>query len=116
MIHFQFADRFAEKTLSRAAVIALMLAMTLQAFAADARIVRARVAPAYPEIAKRMRVEGTVKLEASVDQRGDVTEVKELSGNHTLALAAKEALMKWKFAPASNDSNETIEISFNLGQ
>ena len=110
MIHF------AGKKLAHAGVIALLLATAMPALAADARAVRSRVAPTYPEIAKRMRVEGTVKLEAAVDSQGVVTEVKEVSGNHTLAVAAREALLKWKFAPAASNSNETIEISFNLGQ
>ncbi len=108
--------RFAGKKLAQAGALALALALAMPAIAADSRPVKSRVPPSYPEIAKRMRVEGTVKLQASVDQRGDVTDVKELSGNHTLAVAAKEALLKWKFAPASTDSNETIEISFNLSQ
>jgi TonB family protein len=82
---------------------------------AEARAVKMRVPPVYPEIARRMRVSGTVKLEAAVDSQGKVTDVKEVSGNHTLALAAKEALLHWKFAPAASDSNETVEINFDLG-
>lgn len=107
---------FAGKRRSQVAVIALLVAMAMPALGADARPVKSRVAPTYPEIAKRMRVEGTVKLEAAVDSQGAVTDVKELSGNHTLAVAAREALLKWKFAPAASNTNETIEISFNLGQ
>ncbi len=101
--------------LVQAGALALMLVMALPAMAGDARAVKSRVPPAYPEIAKRMRVSGTVKLEAAVDAQGKVTDVKEVSGNHTLALAAKEALLHWKFAPAASDSNETVEINFDLG-
>ena len=104
------------KKLVRAGMMALMLAMALPAIAGGARAVKSRVSPTYPEIAKRMRVSGTVKLEAAVDAQGKVTDVKELSGNHVLALAAKEALMQWKFEPAPADTNETIDINFNLGQ
>ena len=108
--------QFAGKKLAQAGVVALLLAIAMPGLAADGRPVKSRVAPTYPEIAKRMRVEGTVKLEAAVDPQGAVTDVKELSGNHTLAVAAREALLKWKFAPAPSNTNETIEISFNLGQ
>ena len=101
--------------LVQAGALALMLVMALPA-RADGRAVKSRVSPVYPEIAKRMRVSGQVKLEASVDAQGKVTDVKELSGNHTLALAAKEALMQWKFVPAPSESNETVEINFDLGQ
>ena len=99
----------------QAGVFALMLVMALPA-RADGRAVKTRVSPVYPEIAKRMRVSGVVKLEAAVDPQGKVTQVKELSGNHTLALAAKEALMQWKFVPSPSDTNETVEINFDLGQ
>ncbi len=107
--------KFAGRKLVQAAALAITLVMALPAMATDARAVKTRVPPVYPEIAKRMRISGSVKLEAAVDSQGKVTDVKEVSGNHTLAEAAKEALMKWKFASASSDSNETVEINFDLG-
>jgi len=107
--------KFVRVKFVQVSVLALMLVATLPA-RADGRTVKSRVSPVYPEIAKRMRVSGLVKLEASVDAQGKVTEVKELSGNHTLALAAKEALMQWKFVPAVSNTNETVEINFDLGQ
>jgi TonB family protein len=106
---------FVGTSLAKAGVLGLLLATALPALA-DGRAVKSRVSPVYPEIAKRMRVSGQVKLEAAVDAQGKVTDVKELSGNHTLALAAKEALMHWRFVPAPSDTNETVEINFDLGQ
>lgn len=103
------------KKLAQAMALSLILVMALPAMASDARAIKSRVSPVYPEIAKRMRVSGVVKLEAAVDPQGKVTDVKEVSGNHTLAVAAKEALMHWKFVPAEADSNETVEINFDLG-
>jgi len=35
--------------------------------AVDERAVKSRVSPAYPEIVKRMKIGGAVKLEATVD-------------------------------------------------
>lgn len=99
----------------QAGVLGLILAIALPALAGEARLVKTRVAPVYPEIAKRMRVSGTVRLEADVDAQGKVMEVKELSGNHTLAVAAKEALLQWKFAPAPSDTHESVAINFDLG-
>jgi TonB family protein len=120
MNHAQSTNRygnsgFSGRKLVQAAALAMMLVMALPAMATDARAIKTRVSPVYPEIAKRMRISGSVKLEAAVDSQGKVTDVKEVSGNHTLALAAKEALLKWKFAAASSDSNETVEINFDLG-
>ena len=103
------------RKLVQAGAFALMFALSLPAMAGEARQVKSRMSPVYPEIAKRMRVSGTVKLEAAVDAQGKVTDVKEVSGNHTLAVAAREALLHWKFAPADAGTNETVEINFDLG-
>lgn len=100
----------------QATALALMLAMAMPVWAGDARAVRSRIPPVYPELAKRMKISGAVRLEAAVDAQGKVTEVKELSGNHMLAVAAEEALRQWKFAPASAETNETVEINFMIGQ
>jgi TonB family protein len=99
---------------SRLAVLALLWSMTLPAGAADSRPVKMRVAPVYPEIAKRMRIEGEVRLQATVDAGGNVTEVKEVSGNHVLALAAEDAVRKWKFETGSGDA--TVIVAVNFGQ
>ena len=37
--------------------------------AAEERAVKSRVAPVYPELAKRMKIMGVVKVEATVDMR-----------------------------------------------
>jgi TonB family C-terminal domain len=101
--------------LVQAGAVALLVAASLPARAGDARPVKSRVNPVYPELAKRMRVSGVVKLEAAVDAQGKVTDVKEVSGNHMLALAAKEAVLQWKYVPGPSDTSEAVEISFNLG-
>ena len=100
----------------KAAVLALMLMVALPGSAAGDRTVKWKVAPVYPELAKRMKIEGAVKVEASVDADGKVTDVKTISGNHALAVAAEEAVRKWKFVPAASKSTETVEVNFSLGQ
>lgn len=94
--------------------------MLLGAFAvlcpAEQRPIKQRVAPVYPEVAKRLRVTGVVKLEVAVDSGGKVKEVKTLSGNHMLSIAAEEAVYKWKFAPAAAESTENLDIDFELNQ
>jgi hypothetical protein len=53
----------------RSGLIALALAFVFvfSGRAAEERAVKSRVAPVYPEIAKRMRISGVVKLEVTVD-------------------------------------------------
>jgi TonB family protein len=100
----------------QAAALALILAMVMPVRAAEERAVKSRVAPVYPEIAKRMRVGGEVVLEATVNAQGKVTDVKAVSGNHILVMAAEDAVRQWKFEPASGDSNVDVAISFNAAQ
>jgi len=97
------------------AALALLFAMALPVRAADDRPVKQRVPPVYPEIAKRMHVSGEVKLQATVDANGKVTEVKTLSGNHMLSMAAEDAVRKWKFESGAGESHVDVAVNFNIG-
>jgi TonB family protein len=99
-----------------AAALALILTIAMPARAADERAIKSRVAPVYPEIAKHMKIGGAVRLEATVDAQGKVTDVKTVSGNHMLAVAAEDAVRQWKFVPASSDSSVNVEVNFSTGQ
>ena len=55
--------------------------------------------PAYPASAMRMHVEGAVQLMATVAKNGDVSAVKILSGDASLAHAAADAVKRWKYKP-----------------
>ncbi len=97
-------------------VAALFLAMMLAipAMAADDRAPKCRVAPIYPEIAKRMRISGAVQVEATVDPAGNVSDVKATSGNRLLAPAAEDAVRKWKFEAGSGTSKVIVEVNFAM--
>jgi TonB family protein len=90
----------------------MMTILTLPGRSADERAVKSKVPPIYPEIAKRMKISGVVKLEATVDPDGKVTAVKSLSGNRVLSEAAEEAVRKWKYVPSSAESVVTVELNF----
>ncbi len=106
--------RRARVWLMQAAALALVAALAMPARAADERAVKSRVAPIYPEIAKRMRITGEVRLSVTVDAEGKVTDVKEISGNHMLSTAAEDAVRRWKFEPAPDSSTVIVEINFAL--
>ena len=91
------------------------MAMAMQG-RAEERAVKSRVSPVYPEIAKRMRVTGTVKLEVTVDAAGMVKDVKTVSGNHMLSTAAEEAVRKWRFVPGDGPSTVNLDIRFDLNE
>ena len=98
-----------------AGMLVLCLGLALEA-RADDRAIKSRVAPVYPEIAKRMRVTGVVKLDVTVDADGRVTDVKTVSGNNVLAEAAQEAVRKWRFVPGAGTSTVSVNVDFNLNQ
>ncbi len=71
---------------------------------------------AYPEKAKASRVEGTVVLELTVDEEGNVTAVKVLRSVPGLDEAAVEAAKGWKYEPSDSDSSRTFRepVTFEL--
>ncbi len=111
----QLRKRTAKRMLQVAA-LAMIVALATPGRAADERAIKSRVAPVYPELAKRMRISGVVKVEATVDVEGKVTDVKTLSGSHALSPAAEDAVRKWKFVPGSAVSTVDVDINFALAQ
>jgi len=55
--------------------------------------------PVYPLLARQARVSGAVVIDAVIDTQGNVVEMRTVSGQPILALAAMEALRQWKYAP-----------------
>jgi TonB family protein len=102
--------------LLRIASFALFVALALHATAASVRPVKTRVPPIYPDLAKHLRIEGTVVVEAVVDPAGKVTDAKAVTGSKVLSYAAEEAVRKWTFVPAPDQSTENVEIKFALTQ
>jgi len=100
--------------LKAAAVVLAVILAAPAAHASPDRPVKMRVAPAYPELAKRLKIDGVVKLEATVNADGKVTAVKTLSGSKALAQAAEDAVSKWKFVPGAAASTEEVEVNFAL--
>lgn len=57
------------------------------------------VQPSYPLLAKQMKVQGAVILEALIGKTGDIQEIQVLSGPAILSAAAREAVRQWRFKP-----------------
>jgi protein TonB len=58
-----------------------------------------RVDPPYPALAKAARVTGTVVVQVTVDEAGNVISSSALSGHPLLRDAAVQAARGWKFSP-----------------
>jgi TonB family protein len=76
------------------------------------RKTRVKVPPAYPDLARRMKITGTVKVLVVVAANGSLKDSKVVGGNPLLVNAAMDALKKWKFEPAETESSGTVEFKF----
>ena len=85
-----------------------------RAFAADhpERKILIRVAPVYPDNARKMKLNGIVRVQVVVSPNGNVKETKVIGGHPILVTAAVDAVKKWKFDPASAETTGILEIKF----
>jgi TonB family protein len=79
-----------------------------------------RVEPSYPLIAQSARIQGMVILEASVDERGRVTDVRALRSHPVLEGSAIRAVEQWRYQPLVLNGVPTpfiltVTVSFSLG-
>ncbi|HWY57458.1 MAG TPA: energy transducer TonB [Terriglobales bacterium] len=58
-----------------------------------------RVDPSYPLLAKQMKVQGAVVLEALIGKTGSIQDIQVVSGPAILSEAAREAVKQWHFKP-----------------
>jgi TonB family protein len=79
------------------------------------RKLKSRVAPEYPEIARKMSLSGVVRIEVVIAANGSVKETKVIGGHPILAAAAADAVKKWKFDPANGETTEIREFKFDPG-
>jgi protein TonB len=64
----------------------------------ESKLIR-KIIPAYPSLALRAHVEGTVILEINVDEEGNVGDVRVLQGNPLLVDETVRAVKQWKYSP-----------------
>ena len=80
------------------------------------RRARSKVQPVYPELARKMNLTGTVKVEVVVSPNGSVKEAKVVGGHPVLANAALDAVRKWRFEPAASESSGVVDFKFEPHQ
>jgi TonB family protein len=78
-----------------------------------------RVEPTFPPLAKAARVSGSVVVEVTVDEQGNVISARAISGHPLLSDAAVSAARGWKFAPSTLAGEPvkvigTLTFNFNL--
>jgi protein TonB len=76
-----------------------------------------KVTPVYPPEAKAQRIEGQVRLEATLGKDGKVENLQVLSGDPLLAAAALDAVRQWQYQTTllNGDPVEVVtEIAVNF--
>jgi TonB family protein len=84
-----------------------------------AEVVSRSVEPDYPLLARQMKIQGAVVLEALIGREGNIQHLQVLSGPAILSAAAREAVQQWRFRPylLSGQAVETesrITVSFTI--
>jgi TonB family protein len=75
----------------------------------------------YPTLAKQAEIEGIVRLQVTINERGRVIAVDVIDGVEILRAAAVEAMWQWEFEPAEQSGNPvkatiTIPLQFTLNR
>jgi protein TonB len=83
----------------------------MSADAAD--IVTRPVRPNYPMLARQMKVQGSVILQALIGRDGIIQNLRVVSGPHILASAAQDAVRQWHFKPHLEGS-EAVETEAKI--
>ena len=99
------------------AIIALLAVMvaaqTAKAQEESSRKVKSRVAPVYPELARKMNVSGVVRVQITIEPNGSVKSAKALGGHPLLIEPAVDAAKKWKYEPAKEETTTIVQFNFN---
>jgi len=80
------------------------------------RTLKSKVAPVYPELARRMNITGVVRVQITVSTNGTVKNMKLVGGHPVLASAALDAVKKWRFEVGPQESTGVVQFRFDPGQ
>jgi protein TonB len=80
-----------------------------------------KVVPLYPAIARTIRLQGTVVLQATISKTGTIENLHVASGPGPLQQAALDAVKSWRYRPYLLNGEPvgvetTINVVFRLGQ
>ena len=76
--------------------------------------------PAYPELARRARIQGTVRLDTVVATNGTVQNIRLVQGHPLLVPAAIAAVRTWRYRPPTLNGDPVememqVDVIFTLG-
>lgn len=80
-----------------------------------------KVMPLYPQMAKSIRLSGTVRFTGIIGRDGTIQQLQLVSGNPLLVPAATEAVKQWVYTPTTLNGEPVevitqIDVNFTLSQ
>lgn len=94
-------------------VLAILVGAATVAVAQEKRPVKTQAKPTYPELARKMNVSGSVKVELVVAANGAVKSAKALGGHPLLIDAAVNAAKQCKYEAGADETKEVMEFKFS---
>jgi TonB family protein len=100
------------------AAICFFVAMALMLTAVNlpaqsGRKVLSNPEPPYPEVARRLRLSGVVKVQVTIAPDGKIKEAKINGGHPIFVNSVEQTLKEWKYAPASTETSAQLEFTFH---
>jgi outer membrane biosynthesis protein TonB len=95
-----------------ALIMAVSVLSSIPVRADGERKVILRVKPVYPEAAKKLKVAGTVLLNATVEPSGRVKAANPVMGENLLLKPAQQAVIQWRYTPSHYETIESVEVVF----
>ena len=80
------------------------------------RRVKSKVQAVYPDLARKMNITGTVKVQVVVSPNGAVKEARIVGGHPVLTNAALDAVRKWRFEPSAGETSGIVDFKFEPHQ
>jgi TonB family protein len=78
----------------------------------EKRPVKHLVTPIVPELARKLNLTGTVRVEITIAPDGSVKRTRVVGGHPVLAVEAEHAAQKSTFEPGPRETTETIDFKF----
>jgi protein TonB len=72
-----------------------------------------RVQPSFPPLARAARIQGAVRLRATISKTGTIENLSIVSGHPMLVASAIEAVKKWRYRPYLLNG-EPIEVETEI--
>ena len=71
-----------------------------------------KIDPTYPEMAKALKLVGTVRLSVKVAPNGRVVSAQVIGGHPVLARAAIDAVLQWRYQAGAQQTSEIAVVNF----